>query len=873
MAGSTPPPVPGNAPTPLAAADPRRLGRYEVIGRLGQGGMGTVYLGRSPEGVPVAIKVIKPELAEAPEFRGRFRREAESARRVRRFTTAAVLDADPDGPNPYLVTEYVEGPTLSKMVARRGPLRPADLEQLALSVATALSAIHAAGIVHRDLTPANVLLSPVGPKVIDFGLARDFEGSGEFSRTARHAIGTPGYMAPEQILDSPVTSAADIFAWGAITIFAATARPPFGEGRIEALLYRILYEPANIDGVPPELAPLVDAALQKEPERRPTAEALRAALMSGGALAPEASAPMATGQDDREAKDGARRRRGLLFSRGGRGLGGEDAPVTVTPAATSRPGTTTSAATSLLTPPPPTAPLPPPVTPASPLPAPPSGNRPGAWPAGPGATPPRGPAIPPPPPVRPVSPSPAGAPPVGPGPLSPVPPGQGGPDERAAAERRSGRRKAVLVIAGVGAVAVAAAVAIPLALGGSGDGGRDSAADRATLSAGLAQQAADVRASDPARAARLSLAAYRISPTEAASAALVGSFTAGSWTTLPNSAASYTGAALSADGRLAATTDTGDHLRLWDLSNPDSPRQTADVPAAGDGPPVGPRFLDTAGLVTGGSAGHAWSLADPRAPRSVAAITPAAGQVSRLALSGDGKLLATTDLARNIELWDVSDPAKPRSLRALRSPGLTTDIALSPNGHALAAAGVGGAVALWDITDPTKPVGGDDGSHQAVGHQGPVNAVAFLPDGARMVTGGDDATVRLWDITDLAKPKQIGQQWQGHQAAVVDVVPVGRTLDASVDMTGKLLGWDSGAAAPAPLPLDAKATPRGVAADAAGRWLLSAPTDASAGGLALGSSDPARLVTLACRTPANRMSPAEWTSLISGLAYEDPCAG
>ncbi|WP_007515265.1 serine/threonine-protein kinase [Pseudofrankia saprophytica] len=484
MAGSTPPPVSGNAPAPLSAADPRRLGKYEIIGRLGQGGMGTVFLGRSPEGTPVAIKVIKPELAEAPEFRGRFRREAESARRVRRFTTAAVLDADPDGPNPYLVTEYVEGPTLSKMVARRGPLRPADLEQLALSVATALSAIHAAGIVHRDLTPANVLLSPVGPKVIDFGLARDFDGSGEFSRTARHAIGTPGYMAPEQILDSPVTSAADIFAWGAITIFAATGRPPFGEGRIEALLYRILYEPANIDGVPAELAPLVDAALQKEPDRRPTAEALRAALMSGGDLVPGIAAlgtgpaagqAPAPGQEaDRDAKEGSRRRRGHLFGRGGRGLGAEDAPVTATPGTTSRPGPT-SVATGLLTPPPTQTPPPtpattsrppattsrapsapgtatprPPATPSSPLPAPPGGARPGAGPAarsgGPVGTPSRGPgAAPSRPPVPPV---PGGPPPASRAPSRRRPSPAGGqrsarvtgPRLRSAGRRRRRRR-------------------------------------------------------------------------------------------------------------------------------------------------------------------------------------------------------------------------------------------------------------------------------------------------------------------------------------------------------------------------------------------------------------------------------------------------
>jgi eukaryotic-like serine/threonine-protein kinase len=253
--------------------------------------MGAVFLGRAPDGTAVAIKVIRPELAQRPEFRARFRREADSARRVRRFTTAAVLDADPDGPQPYLVTEYVEGPTLAKLVARRGPMRPTDLEQLALSVATALSAIHTAGIVHRDLTPANVLLSPVGPKVIDFGLAREFDSSSEISRNVRQAIGTPGYMSPEQILDDPITSAADVFAWGAVTVFAATGAPPFGEGQVPAMLYRIVHDPPRTEGLPGELRGLVEAAMRKDPATRPDAEQLRVALMGGVTATP---APVST---------------------------------------------------------------------------------------------------------------------------------------------------------------------------------------------------------------------------------------------------------------------------------------------------------------------------------------------------------------------------------------------------------------------------------------------------------------------------------------------------------------------------------------------------------------------------------------------------
>ncbi|MCM3885901.1 serine/threonine-protein kinase, partial [Frankia sp. R82] len=282
MTGSALPPLTGSTARPLQPDDPRSLGAYQVIGRLGQGGMGTVFLGRAPDGSAVAIKVIRPELAQRAEFRARFAREAESARRVRRFTTAAVLDADPHGQQPYLVTEFVEGPTLSRHVSIRGPLRPADLEQLAVSTTTALSAIHAAGIVHRDLTPGNVLLSPVGPKVIDFGLAREFNADTELSRNVRQAIGTPGYMSPEQILDAPITSAVDIFSWGAVMIFAATGQPPFGTGRMEAILYRIINEPPKLDSLNPELRELVEAAMAKDPAARPSAEELRSALIAGG---------------------------------------------------------------------------------------------------------------------------------------------------------------------------------------------------------------------------------------------------------------------------------------------------------------------------------------------------------------------------------------------------------------------------------------------------------------------------------------------------------------------------------------------------------------------------------------------------------------
>jgi serine/threonine protein kinase len=908
----------------LNAADPRKLGRYVIIGRLGQGGMGTVFLGQGPEGDAVAIKVIKPELAERPEFRARFRREAESARRVRRFTTAAVLDADPDGPWPYLVTEYVEGPTLSKMVSRRGPLRPADLEQLALSVATALSAIHAAGIVHRDLTPANVLLSPVGPKVIDFGLARDFEGSGEFSRTARHAIGTPGYMAPEQIMDSPVTSAADVFAWGAITVFAATGRQPFGEGRIEALLFRILYEPANIEGVPAELAPLVDAALRKNPGERPTAEQLRAALMSGAALpAAQPSTgtdPAPASADGRGGKDGARRRRGHLFGRGRGQQDGDELPAggaatgLITPPPTPY-GLSTSSATAApaargaptpepAVPPvtrPSTAPgasraagprpptLPPRPTTAAPSPRAPLPGSP--YPSAPPAAAP--PASTEPPPTAPAGPprwpaagltagteqslSAVARPPAEqePQPAAPPPGGSvaaGASDEDEARGGRS-RRTLALVLAGL-VVLAAVAVGVPLALAhgsGSDGAGTVSVARRAQLSATLAAAADSSRAADPVRAARLSLAAYRTAPTEAAARAVVASFAANSRVDLPGSPATYTGVAVSADGRLAAATDSAGAIRLWSLTAV-TPVALTEIDAHAGAAAAAPVFLPGGDLLTGGDVGHAWSLTNPRAPQAVSDVRPTASQPVRLALSADGKLLVTAGSDQILELWDLSDPAHPKWLRLLRNPGIITDVAVSPDGRTLAVAGVDGAVALSDITDPVNPVAGG----QAVGHLGQVNTVAFLPGGRRIVTGGKDRTVRLWDVADVASPREVGQPARG-QAPVLDVTALGAGTVVSSDADGRIVGWSVNGGAQAS-PVDAFAFTAGntghdLAVGGAGTTLLAAPVDGSPGTPQLISTDPARLAAVACRNSANRIGAAEWKSLVADLAYTDPCSG
>jgi serine/threonine protein kinase len=209
----------------LKPTDPQRIGRYRIIARLGTGGMGQVYLGRSPSGRLVAVKVVRPDLAEDPGFRDRFVREVAAARRVTGFFTAAVVDADTDGSSPWLATAYVPGMALDKAIATHGPWPAESVRTLGAGVAEALEAIHEAGLVHRDLKPANVLIAPDGPRVVDFGISVAVEATA-LTRTGM-VVGTPGFMAPEQLVGKPVTPATDVFALGAMHRLSTVAQLPY----------------------------------------------------------------------------------------------------------------------------------------------------------------------------------------------------------------------------------------------------------------------------------------------------------------------------------------------------------------------------------------------------------------------------------------------------------------------------------------------------------------------------------------------------------------------------------------------------------------------------------------------------------------------
>ncbi|WP_405676242.1 serine/threonine-protein kinase [Streptomyces sp. NBC_01511] len=266
---------------------PARIGPYEVFQLLGEGGMGRVFLARSPGSRLVALKVIRPEYAEAPDFRGRFRREAESARRVSGFFTPPVLDVDADASQPWLATAYVPAPSLHDVVRGFGVLPEPALRALGTGLAEALLAVHDAGIVHRDLKPGNVLIAEDGPRVIDFGISRAVDAT-QLTRTGA-VLGTPGFMAPEQIVSShEVGPAADVFSLGCVLVFAATGRGPFGTGGAAEILYRAIHQPPQLDGLPRVLSQLVGACLHKDPARRPLAASVLAALGALGAADPAA---------------------------------------------------------------------------------------------------------------------------------------------------------------------------------------------------------------------------------------------------------------------------------------------------------------------------------------------------------------------------------------------------------------------------------------------------------------------------------------------------------------------------------------------------------------------------------------------------------
>ncbi len=259
---------------PLASDDPHTIGPHRLLARLGAGGMGKVYLARTPDGHLCALKVVKEDLAHDSQFRARFAREVRTAQRVRGPFTPAVIDADPEAPAPWMATEYVPGPTLKEAVRENGPFPEDSLRVLVLGLARALSTIHEAGLMHRDLKPSNILLSPRGPQVIDFGIARAVEGT-VLTKTGQ-TFGTPAYTSPEQITGQNVTPRADVFSMAGAVLFAASGAPPFGEGSPISTLNKVMNGAPHLEAVPEgPLRDLLARCFAKDPDQRPDADAVQ----------------------------------------------------------------------------------------------------------------------------------------------------------------------------------------------------------------------------------------------------------------------------------------------------------------------------------------------------------------------------------------------------------------------------------------------------------------------------------------------------------------------------------------------------------------------------------------------------------------------
>ncbi|MFF8607717.1 protein kinase [Streptomyces sp. NPDC015346] len=268
---------------PLEPEAPRTIGGYRLLGRLGSGGMGRVYLARNEGGRTVAVKIVHPHFALDEQFRARFRREVEAARRVGGRWTAPVLDADPEADVPWVATGYVAGPTLDRAVGAVGPLPEHAVRAVGAGLAEALAGVHDLGLVHRDVKPSNVLLTLDGPRLIDFGIARAIEGTASLTSTGV-SVGSPGYMAPEQILGQGATAAADVFSLGAVLAYAATGHPPFRGETSATLLYKVVHEePELASGLTGELRELVAGCLAKDPAARPAPAEVAALLAPHGA--------------------------------------------------------------------------------------------------------------------------------------------------------------------------------------------------------------------------------------------------------------------------------------------------------------------------------------------------------------------------------------------------------------------------------------------------------------------------------------------------------------------------------------------------------------------------------------------------------------
>ncbi len=726
---------------PLRIGDPTHLGAYTLRGRLGSGGMGMVYLASDPSGEPVAVKVIRPDVADQPLFRDRFRREVTAARRVPRFCTAAVRDADPNGNPPYLVTDYVPGPTLTNAV-RTTPLKGAELEQVAVNIATALAVIHGAGVVHRDLKPSNVLLSPTGARVIDFGIATAHDMT---ILTAEQTIGTPDYMAPEAFDGAPPSPAMDIFAWGGVVLFAATRTPPFLAEPPALLPHRIRHEhPAHLHRLPEPLRGAVTAAMAKQPGHRPTAEQLYR-LLTGPAPTTQPR-PLTSPDDTRRwvpditrpqnpavltarppappsphappATPPPRRRRTLIAAAVAAAVAVlAAAALTLTADHHAGPGTLTAAqrttaARTLAT-----------AAQNTTNPALAERLAVAAWHLNPTAS------------------------------------------TNILLSATTGRLPPLSIAGHAGPITTIAVTADGRTLATSS---KDQTARLWDLT--TPDTHPTILATLPHTAA---VTAISLNPTGTLAATTSDDNTLHLWNIRnradPTPAGTYTlqdaghpiAAVFTPTGTtLALTTSTGDLFTL-DLTDPTHLTTLATIHAHTDAATAQP-IPNTTTLATASTDGtvRLWDLTNPHTPQPLTRITPTSTPVN-LAISPDGHTLATAGADGTISLWNIHHPTTPEPLTTLNPPNPTPDtrhsstltdltgltdaataVAFNPAGTLLAATDTTGTLHLWTVTDPHNP----QPLATLTAHTAIIRDVMFTPDGTRILTAGDDSTVRLWDL-------------------------------------------------------------------------------------------------------------------------------